>query len=66
MGGRFFMKQIKPFLSFDDQIERLRTHGYNIEYQPEINLRHIGFPQNCKEMLIKTLVPGTSFSATGN
>jgi len=31
MGGRFFMKQIKPFLSFNDQIERLRTHGCNIE-----------------------------------
>jgi len=25
------MKQIKPFLSFDDQIERLRTHGCNVE-----------------------------------
>jgi len=31
MGGRFFMKQIKPFLSFEGQIERLRAHGCNVE-----------------------------------
>jgi abortive infection bacteriophage resistance protein len=31
MVGRFFMKQIKPFLSYEGQIERLRFHGCQIE-----------------------------------
>jgi abortive infection bacteriophage resistance protein len=31
MGGRFFMKQIKPFLSYDEQINRLLAHGCKVE-----------------------------------
>jgi len=30
-GAFFFMKQVKPFLSFEGQIERFRAHGCNVE-----------------------------------